>query len=167
LQVSTELKASIIDQVTAIAERVTRSLKLEVVEVELSGNAKDRILRVIIDKENSKPGDGVTLDDCEAVSQQVGTILDVEDVIPGGAYRLEISSPGVERKLLKERDYERFAGQKAKVILREPMEQAKGKVLIGRLAGCEGGRVRMTLEKGPDVEFPFERIDRANLKFDW
>lgn len=161
------MKANTIQKVREIADRVAASLKLEVVEVELFGSQQNRVLRVTIDKENSKPGDGVTLEDCEAVSQQVGTILDVEDVIPGGGYRLEVSSPGVERKLLGERDYSRFTGQKAKVILREPLEQAKGKVLIGRLAGYGDGMVRMELEKGPAVEFRLDQVDRANLKFDW
>ena len=65
--------------------------------------------------------EGVTHADCEMISQNVGTILDVEDVIPGAHYTLEVSSPGVERKLTKPRDFERFVGKKVKVALREPI----------------------------------------------
>ncbi len=78
-----------------VVERVTASSGLELVELEFRGvGGKARMLRVFIDK----PG-GVTHDDCEAVSREVGTILDVEDAVPGGSYTLEVSSPGLDRKL--------------------------------------------------------------------
>ena len=83
-----------IDQVREIAERVAASSGLEVVEVELRGGGKARMLRIVIDK----PG-GVTHEDCANLSREVGTILDVEDVIPGSSYVLEVSSPGLDRKL--------------------------------------------------------------------
>ena len=69
--------------------------------------------------------EGVTHADCEFISQNVGTILDVEDVIPGARYTLEVSSPGVERKLTKPREFERFVGQKVKVVLRQPVENQR------------------------------------------
>ena len=88
-----------IDRVRDVCERVAADFGLEVVEVELKGGGKARTLRIYLDK----PG-GVTLDDCATVSREVGTILDVEDVIPGGQYTLEVSSPGLDRKLLKAAD---------------------------------------------------------------
>src|SRR5689334_1050343 len=93
-------------KVLNIAQRVGDSEGIEIVEVQLLGGGGSRVLRIYIDKP-----EGVTHADCENVSHQVGTILDVEDVIPGGKYTLEVSSPGVERKLTKPRDFERFLGK--------------------------------------------------------
>src|SRR5882672_11085263 len=99
--------AAILSKIEAIAERVARSEGIEIVEIELKGGGRNRFLRISIDKP-----EGVTHGDCESISQQVGTILDVEDVVPGGHYTLEVSSPGVERKLSKPQEFERFVGQK-------------------------------------------------------
>ncbi len=109
------MSSAIIAKIEAIAERVGQSEGIEIVEIELKGGGKNRFLRISIDKP-----DGVTHGDCELISQQVGTILDVEDVVPG-TYTLEVSSPGVERKLQKLKDFERFQGKKIKAILREPV----------------------------------------------
>src|SRR5262245_51250458 len=113
------MSSAIVAKIEAIAERVAQSEGIEVVEVELKGGGQNRFLRISIDKP-----EGVTHGDCELISQQVGTILDVEDVVPG-SYRLEVSSPGVERKLLKYRDFERFTGKKIKAVLREPVENSR------------------------------------------
>src|SRR5262249_59316474 len=104
-------------KIEEIAQRVAGSEGLEVVEVEVKGGGNQRFVRISIDKP-----EGVTHGDCELVSQQVGTILDVEDVVPGGHYTLEVSSPGVERKLFKPKDYERFQGKKVKITLRDAIK---------------------------------------------
>ena len=88
-----------LDQVREIVERVASTSGLEVVEVELRGAGKARMLRIVIDKPV-----GVTHEDCAILSREVGTILDVEDVIPGNSYVLEVSSPGLDRKLLRAAD---------------------------------------------------------------
>ena len=93
-----------LDHVRAIVERVAASLGVEVVEVELRGGGKSRMLRIFIDK----PA-GVTHEDCAALSREVSTIFDVEDAMPGGPYVLEVSSPGLDRKLSRAADFERFA----------------------------------------------------------
>lgn len=154
------MKEAIVEKVTEIARRVAAPEGLEVVEIQLAGGGSSRLLRIYIDK----PG-GVTHGDCEFVSQNVGTILDVEDVMPGGSYTLEVSSPGVERKLTLPKDFERFKGKKAKVILREPVENQRR--WEGVLAGVDEGMV--TLEVGParSVRFDLSKIERANLKFEW
>jgi len=103
-------------RVKAIAERVAQYEGLEVVEVEWRGSGRG-MLRIFVDK----PG-GVLLDDCAEVSRQVSTILDAEDVVPGGAYQLEVSSPGLDRKLLKLADYQRFVGSRVKVKLKAPLD---------------------------------------------
>src|SRR5213078_5125287 len=92
-----------VDRVREIAERVAASAGVEIVEVELRGGGKSRMLRIFIDK----PG-GVTHEDCANLSREVSTILDVEDAVPGGSYTLEVSSPGLDRKLVKPGDFERF-----------------------------------------------------------
>jgi ribosome maturation factor RimP len=154
------MKNAVLEKVTAICERVAAREGLEIVEVELLGGGKSRVLRIFIDK----PG-GVSHADCETVSHQVGTILDVEDAIPGGAYTLEVSSPGVERKLSKPADFERFAGQQAKLVLRRPV--ANSKRVEGKLAGFADGQIRIELKQGELLSIPLEQVEKANLKFEW
>jgi ribosome maturation factor RimP len=95
----------------------------------------------------------------------VGTILDVEDVIPGSRYTLEVSSPGVERKLTKPREFERFIGQKVKVVLREPVENQRH--WVGALTNFAEGIITLEPSPGRSVQFPLEQVERANLKFEW
>jgi len=121
--------------------------------------AKDGI-RISIDKP-----EGVTHGDCELVSHQVGTILDVEDAVPGGRYTLEVSSPGLERKLLKPQDYRRFQGKKAKLTLRDPLEGRRN--WEGTLAGVEAGAGALEMQAGTTMRFPLDQIQKANLKFEW
>src|SRR6185369_11980494 len=111
------LMAVDMEKVQQIAERVAESSGLEVVEVELKGGGKHRMLRFFIDKP-----EGVTHEDCADFSREVGTILDVEDAVPGGAYTLEVSSPGLDRKLQRAKDYERFQGNLVKLSTHEPVE---------------------------------------------
>ena len=151
---------SVASKIEEIANRVAESEGIEVVEVEVKGGGQHRFVRISIDKP-----DGVSHGDCELVSHQVGTILDVEDVVPGGQYTLEVSSPGVERKLLKPRDFERFAGKKAKVSLRDPIDGRRN--WEGTLAGIENGLIRLDLERGDPLRFPFDQVQKANLKFEW
>ena len=82
-----------------------------------------------------------------------------------GHYTLEVSSPGVERKLLKPQDYIRFQGKKAKIVLREPVENQRH--WEGTLAGLDQGAVSLDLGSDRTVQFPLDRIERANLKFEW
>ena len=153
-------RATIVEKVREITERVGGDRALEVVDVQMLGGGGSRLLRIFIDKP-----EGVTHADCEFISQQVGTILDVEDVIPGASYTLEVSSPGVERKLSKPREFERFVGQKVKVVLRQPVENQRH--LTGTLKSFAAGVI--TLEPGPgkSVQFPLEQVEKANLKFEW
>jgi ribosome maturation factor RimP len=154
------MQESIASKIEEIAQRVAESEGLELVEVEVKGGGVHRFVRISIDKP-----DGVTHGDCEMVSQQVGTILDVEDVVPGGRYTLEVSSPGVERKLLKLNDYKRFQGKKAKVSLRDPIDGRRN--WEGTLAGIEEGLIRLDQERGDPIRFTFEQVQKANLKFEW
>jgi ribosome maturation factor RimP len=154
-----------LEHVRGVAERVAASSGLEVVDVEFRGGGKARMLRVFIDK----PG-GVTHQDCEAFSREVGTILDVEDLVPGGSYTLEISSPGLDRKLVKPADFERFQGSCVRLITREPVEGSK--FIEGRLETFQDGRLtvslpaskkRLVAEAGNRVEVDLSNVEKANL----
>lgn len=151
-----------LDKVRGAAERVARSLGMEVFDIEfLMG--RQRYLRVYLDRppDAANPRGGmISHQDCQNVSEQLSVILDVEDLVPGPAYTLEVSSPGMDRKLLKPADYERFAGRLAKIWLIEPVDN--NKFLEGRLAGCTGGIVRVALP-GREVSVPFAAIRKANL----
>jgi len=147
-------------KVQEIAERVGAAEGIEIVEVQFLGGGGSRLLRIFIDKP-----EGVSHADCEFMSHQVGTILDVEDVIPGAHYTLEVSSPGVERKLTKPREFERFVGQRVKVVLRQPVENQRH--WVGALKEFSEGMITLEPAEGRSVKFPLELVEKANLKFDW
>src|ERR1700680_920352 len=157
-------KEEIVAKITQIAQRAGDPEGIEIVDVQLLGAGRGRVLRIFIDRANAG-NQGVSHADCEFISQQVGTIIDVEDVIPGDSYTLEVSSPGLERKLFKEKDFERFAGQKAKVILREPVENQRR--WEGKLAGISDGIVALEPSDGRVIHFPLTQVEKANLKFEW
>ena len=164
-----------LEKIREAAERVARSEGLEIVDVEWK-IGKQRFLRVYIDRvppaksgepvegeEAASPYPKISHADCERVSQQLSVILDVEELIPGPGYILEISSPGMDRALKKASEFERFAGRLAKISTSEPIGEAK--FFEGRLKGFADGKVRMEL-KGKDarlVEIPLDMIRKANL----
>jgi ribosome maturation factor RimP len=174
-------KDQIVAKIVEIAERVADPEGIEIVDVQLLGAGRGRLLRIFIDRfaESPRPGSGaapqdrplgVSHADCEFISHQVGTILDIEDVIPGDSYTLEVSSPGLERKLSKAKDFERFVGQKAKVVLREPVDNQRS--WEGKLAGFAEGIVALEIAApepaaGRVIRFPLDQVQKANLKFDW
>ncbi len=143
-----------LDRVREAAERAARSANVEIVDVEWKVG-KQRFLRVYIDKP-----EGVSHSDCQAVSEQLSTLLDVEDLVPGPHYILEVSSPGLDRKLTKPGEFERFAGRLARISTTEPVENQK--FFEGRLAGCAEGRVKIEV-KGRMIELPLAGIRKANL----
>lgn len=151
------------EKIRDAAERVASSVGVEVVEVEWKVG-KQRLLRVYIDRPPSpgqRMGSGVSHSDCEALSEQLSVILDVEDLVPGsGGYVLEVSSPGLDRKLLRLSDYEKFSGRLARVWLNEPVENAK--YFEGRLAGCTDGMVQLAV-KDRAISFSYDNIRKANL----
>ena len=154
------MRDDVASRIEAIAARVAASEGMEVVEVAVKGGGASRLVRISIDKPQ-----GVTHGDCELVSQQVGTILDVEDVVPGGRYTLEVSSPGVERKLVKPDDFKRFQGKKARLVLRQPVEGRRN--WEGTLAGFEDGRVTLETGGNAPLRVALSEIQKANLKFEW
>jgi ribosome maturation factor RimP len=159
-----------VEQVRAIADRTAGSRGLEVVDVELRGGGKARMLRVFIDK----PG-GVTHEDCAEFSRELGTILDVEDVVPGNSYVLEVSSPGLDRKLFRPVDFERFAGSRIKLTTRAPLNGNRH--FEGKLERFENGRLTLDLNDSrklrkkartsetvaEKLEIDLTNVEKANL----
>ena len=164
-----------LDRVREIVERVAATSGLEVVEVELRGGGKARMLRIVIDKPAASASDqiaGVTHEDCANLSREVGTILDVEDVIPGNSYLLEVSSPGLDRKLLRPADYERFTGSIVKLKTRNPVNGNQH--FEGRVQSFHDGRLTLELEASrkkarpggaaaQTLEIELANVEKANL----
>lgn len=167
-----------LEKIREAAERVARSEGLEVVDVEWKVG-KQRFLRVYIDRvpppkpafgtpesseaEAGSPFPKISHKDCERVSQQLSVILDVEELVPGPGYTLEVSSPGMDRALTKAADFERFTGRLAKITTNEPVENMK--FLEGRLVGLVEGKVRLELmgKQPRTIEVPLQAIRKANL----
>jgi ribosome maturation factor RimP len=146
-----------LERIRAIADRVANSEGLELVAAEWAGAAGRGILRLTIDR----PGGGVSHNDCQSVSEQVGAILDVEDLVPG-RYVLEVASPGLDRRLYRPADYERYRGRQVKVVLKRRREELGGRRFKAELEGLAEGVVHFRLE-GRELEVPYEEIERANL----
>ena len=189
------------DEIRALAERVAASHHLEVVDVEFGGGGKSRALRVFVEKDAAErkrlaerveagevedlvglklPGgvpvellSGVTHEDCAAFATDFGTLLDVEDVVPGAEYTLEVSSPGLERKLSRAEEFTRFQGSLVKVKTFTPVNN--NRIWTGRLTGSDGGVLKIDLaavkQKGKAkkaavaevIEIPLANVEKANL----
>src|SRR5208283_578309 len=191
------------DEIRRLAERVAASHHLEVVDVEFGGGGKSRALRVFVEKdaaerkrlaERAEAGEvedlpkgvpvellsGVTHEDCAAFATDFGTLLDVEDVVPGSEYTLEVSSPGLERRLTRAEDFTRFAGSLVKVKTFTPVNQ--NRLWTGRMTGFADGvltidtaamkqmkgsrsKVRGSREQAADnlVEIELKNVEKANL----
>ena len=152
--------ATEIEAIRNIAERVAVTHGVELVEIELKGGGKARTLRLTIDKP-----EGVTHEDCANVSREVSTILDVEDVVPGGSYLLEVSSPGLDRKLLRPEDYKRFTGSRIKVMTREPVNGNRH--FEGRLQSFEDGKLLLEILSEKKKPKPGHAHPGQKIKLIW
>jgi ribosome maturation factor RimP len=157
------------DTLEQVVESRVESLGYEFVELERGGSRARPLLRVRIDLPDSAPGHGVSLEDCGRVSRALEEVLDGRPDL-SERYLLEVSSPGLERPLVKRRDFERFAGRevslKGKEVLVGAERRLEGELLgISGEAGAESVRVR--LASGEEVSVPRERITRAQLVFRW
>lgn len=182
-----------LDTIRVTAERVAASHHLDVVEVEFQGAGKFRALRVFVEKnaaERAKLAEsagseqlpkgvptemlsGVTHEDCATFAQDFGTVLDVEDLIPGAEYTLEVSSPGLDRKLTKPEDFARFQGSLVKLRTFTPVNN--NKQWQGRLTRFADGLLTIDLTAikqkgkskknttGETVDIPLANVEKANL----
>jgi ribosome maturation factor RimP len=185
-----------IETIRATADRVAASHSLDIVDLEFTGGSKHRALRIFVEKNaegraklaaeaataesdalpRGVPAEllsGVTHEDCATFARDFGTVLDVEDLIPGAEYTLEVSSPGLERKLLKPADYERFRGSLAKVQTFTPVHNNRH--FTGRLTAFDGIQLTLDLSAvkqkskakktmtSETVEIPLANVEKANL----
>jgi len=191
--------ALLLDTIRATADRVAASHGLEVVDVEFAGGGKHRALRVFVEKnaegraalaqhtENLPKGvptellSGVTHEDCEQFARDFGTVLDVEDLVPGSEYTLEVSSPGLERKLHGAADFARFRGSLVKLQTFTPVAPAAegtgkpNRHFTGRLTAFDGRQLTLDLsavkQKGKakknltsqTVTIDLANVEKANL----
>jgi ribosome maturation factor RimP len=153
-----------LERIFGLVSPVLHDMSFELVDLEFKREGKNWLLRLFIDK----PG-GITLDDCVDVSREVGALLEVEDVIES-SYRLEVSSPGLDRPLKKAQDYERFCGELVKIKTHEKLDPDnrgyERKTFVGKLLGYEDGRVRILQadKKGGEIILSLEDIAKANLE---
>ncbi len=147
------------EKLVEIGEFAASNTGIEIVEIQVRGAGKSRLLRVYIDK----PG-GVTHGDCETISQRMSQLLDEQDVMPEEGYTLEVSSLGLDRKLSSQRDFERVVGQKVMLTLREAREG--GKHLEGKLLQVGGNKLQIELRAGQVQEITLEAVQKAKLKFE-
>ncbi len=152
------MKHLIDERIRKIAIRAAEENDLEIVQVEIVGSMKNPTARVFIDK----PG-GVTHEDCSKISRQIETILDAEDFLPP-AYLLEVSSPGLERELYNLKDFERFAGNLAKVKTNATVDGQKN--FRGRIISVEGEEIVFEDKTKGTVRFPYNAVAKANLEID-
>ena len=155
-----------LDQIRAIAERVARSHGLEIWDIVSRRETTGQIVRVFIDRPGpaATAEESVSIEDCEQVSREIGTILDVEDPLPF-AYTLEVSSPGLNRPLRGEEDYRRFAGRLAKIVVSEAVDNQTA--FEGRLRGVEDGTVLLEGPKARLHRLPLRLITRARLEVEF
>ena len=151
-----------LEQLRAIADRVARSRGLEIWDIQSRREAIGHVVRVYIDRPGpaATPEESVSIEDCEQVHREMGTILDVEDPLPF-TYTLEVSSPGLDRPLREPGDYQRFAGRLAKVVVSEAVDNQKA--FEGRLCGVEQGDVVLEAPNGRRHRLPLRLITRGRL----
>jgi ribosome maturation factor RimP len=155
-----------LEHIRAIAERVARSHGLEIWDIVSRRETTGQVVRVFIDRPGpaATPEESVSIEDCEQVSREIGTILDVEDPVPF-TYTLEVSSPGLDRPLRGEEDYRRFAGRLAKIVVSEAVD--KQTAFEGRLRGVEDRAVLLEGPKGRMHRLPLQLITRARLEVEF
>jgi len=160
---------TVVAKVREIAGRVAADRGLEIFDIQFRREAPGMVLRIQIDRPGpaASAEDSVTVDECAKVSRDLSAIFDVDDVVPG-AYTLEVSSPGLDRPLTRAEDYQRFAGRRAKLVMREKID-GQG-YFKGTLGGIEDGPVKVVLIEGEDRRthrVPLDVITRANLEVDF
>jgi len=148
--------------IRAVAERVAASRGLDVWDIQNRRETIGHVVRVFIDRPGpaATPKESVSVEDCEQVNREIGTILDVEDPLPF-AYTLEVSSPGLDRPLRDADDYIRFAGRLAKVVVSEAVDNQKA--FEGRLRGVDHGDVLLEAPNGRMHRLPWRLIVRGRL----
>ncbi len=150
-----KLEQKIVDQIAAIAA----DERLELLATEVVGHGPKAVLRLIVDGP-----DGVTLDQCSAISRQTSALLDVEDPIVH-AYTLEVSSPGLDRKLYSPAEYTRFTGQRVKIKMQPSYREHR--VVTGTLLGLGDGLIQIEDDDRGSLTLPFDQVFETRIEVDW
>ncbi|OLC46448.1 MAG: hypothetical protein AUI64_01315 [Acidobacteria bacterium 13_1_40CM_2_64_6] len=158
--------ADVVGQIRSMASRVAAGYGLEIFDVQFRREAHGMVLRIQIDRPGpaATAEDSVSVEDCAKVSRDLSAILDVEDVVPS-AYTLEVSSPGLDRPLRHADDYRRFAGRRAKLVMRQAVD---GQTFFrGTLGGIDDGQVLIDADDKRRHRVPLGVITRANLEVEF
>ena len=155
-----------LEHIRTIAARVAASRGLEIWDIQSRREAVGHVVRVVIDRPGpaATPDESVSIEDCAEVNREMSTILDVEDPLPF-AYTLEVSSPGLDRPLRDARDYRRFSGRLAKVVVKEAVDNQKA--FEGHLRGVEGDDVLLEAPNGRTHRLPLRLITRGRLEVEF
>jgi ribosome maturation factor RimP len=151
-------RGAIVQKAEAILEPLLEAEGLSLVDIEYKWERGGWVFRVLIDKKQ-----GVTLEDCALVSRELGQLLDVENIIPT-FYRLEVSSPGLDRPLKKEADFIKYTGRRVRIKTKDPVSERRN--FKGDLLGCAEGKVTVKVEGGEVFVIPLSSILKANLELE-
>lgn len=151
-----QMAAVELEKVRQLVEPIVREFGLELIACQWGTDPSGRALRILIDREG-----GVTVGDCQTISREVETVIEVEGLV-GDRYHLEVSSPGLNRPLVKEEDFSRFAGKTAAVKTSQPIEGRRN--YKGLLKGLGEGQVVMEID-GKEYRIPLGLIEKAHLVF--
>ena len=146
------------ERIREAAARIATAEGMELVDLQYRREGRGWVVRLFIDGP-----DGVTLEKCQEVSERFGAHIEVEDLVPH-SYVLEVSSPGLDRRLSKETDFTRFAGRRVRITADRPIDGQRR--FRGRLEGFEAGSVRLTTDEGVRVDLPIERVAAAHLEIE-
>lgn len=148
-----------LDKIKAMIKKVVKAEGIELVDVELKGSPNQHILRVFIDREGE-----INHDDCVLISNRLGPLLDVEDAMQG-RYTLEISSPGLTRRLQTKEEFEHFKGRRIKV--RTTVDLGGSKNFLGKLISTKGDTIKLCLENSSSIVIPLKLIAKAQLNIEF
>jgi len=150
---------SIEERIRNIARKAAADNGVEFVHLEMAGTKRNQVVRVFADKEG-----GITIEDCSKVSRSIEAEMDADDFMPG-TYVLEVSSPGLDRELYSLADFERFAGNLAKVKMKQDFEGPRS--LNGRIVSVNDGEIEFEDRTAGTLTIPYESVAKANLKVDF
>ena len=153
-----EMTSPVIKEVTALIEPILDEMEIELVDIEFLSEQSRWILRIYVDESG-----GITLDDCARVSREIGDLIEVKDIFDQG-YVLEVSSPGLNRRLKKEKDFERAVGKNIKIRMATPLEGQQN--FRGSLQSFQDGILCLSV-KDDLILLPYGDVEKANLVYDF
>lgn len=155
------VSSPVVDKVWSLAKLAAQQNGCELYDVEFIGSQHGRVLRVYIEKEG-----GVSIANCEAVSRTMNLHLDAEDPVAGGAYNLEVSSPGLDRTLRRPEHFQTAIDKEVQLKTRNPLSENNQRQFKGKIAGVTEATVELDLGD-KKVSIPFENVEKAKIIFNF